>query len=317
MTEYSPYGSPCGSQIRSCFFDGLPVTPPRALFGDRDRDGDEAASSPAKKQKLKTGSAPISGPSDAPSKRKKIPISGLPVLEWETADFYQIFEKIGEGSYGEVHRIHLHKDTGNPNSPSFALKIVPSGRASPKDLSVEGQNYGSPGCNWGVAMTTPDGTFIGVSTLAKPLSETDITAANIDELIVLTSKSLMQADILVVNDANPYNIGIIEQGIPTVIFGEDGLPCAGPPILEKTVKIIDVGPVYEPENADPKFSAIIPAEDMILEKDIMKYRRFKCDVMTAWLRNRLLAEPRNEYDLVREICKSPSYGYTYAAGDRR
>jgi hypothetical protein len=309
MTEYN---SPFGRNIRSVF-DRLPVTPPRALFGDREVD---LFSSPGKKIKL--GSGASGGPPDAPSKRKKIPILGLSVLKGgEPTVFCQIFEKIGEGSFGNVHRIQFNSDTGNPNSPSFALKTVHSGRASPKDLSVEGEKYGKPGCNWGVAMTTHDGTFFGVSTLAKPLSEADITPENIEEIIYLTSVALREADISVVNDANPYNIGIIEPGTPTVIFGEDGLPCAGPPILEKTVKIIDVGPVYEPENANPQFSAMISAENMRVEKDVMKYRRFKCDVMTAWLWNRLLAEPRNEYDIVREICKSEKYGYTYAAGDKR
>jgi hypothetical protein len=286
------------------------------LFGD----DEDSFSSPVKMQRLETGSAPISGPPpEQPSKRKgKKPIPGLPVLEDNDADFYKIIGKLGEGSFGKVvTRIQLKNEAGNPDSPSFALKIVPSGRASPKDLSAEGNNFGKKGCNWGVAMTTPDGTFIGVSTLAKPLSEADITAENIDEIIALTSEALMEADVTVVNDANPNNIGIIEPGTPTVIFGQDGLPCAGTPIRKRTVKIIDVGPVYEPENANPVFSAMIPVENMEHEKEIMEYRRFKCDMMSALLRNRLLAEPRNEYDIVREICNSELYGYTYAAGDRR
>jgi hypothetical protein len=321
----SPCGSPCDFEIRSCFKDSFETTPPgtpRVLFGEKDAGAVDLLSSPSpsplKKQKLNIGSASISGPPDAPSKRKKNkPIPGLPVLDDDDADFYQIIGYLGEGSFGKVKRIQLKNDARNPDSPSFALKIVPSGRASPKDLSDEGNNFGKKGCNWGVAMTTPDGTFIGVSTIAKPLSDADITAKNIDEIIALTSEALMEANISVLNDAGPSNIGIIEKGTPTVIFGQDGLPCAGPLILEKTVKIIDVGPVDEPENANPMFSAMIPAENMIHENEIMKYRRFKCDMMSALLRNRLLAEPRNEYDIVREICNSETYGYTYAAGDRR
>jgi hypothetical protein len=318
----SPCRSPCGFEIRSCFKDSFetpPGTPQRVPFGEEGAGAVDLLSfpSPLKKQKLKDGSASISGPPDAPSKRKKKPIPGLPVLDDDDAHFYQIIGNLGEGSFGKVKKIQLNNDARNPDSPSFALKIVPSGRASPEDLSAEGNNFGKKGCNWGVAMTTPDGTFIGVSTIAKPLSDADITAQNIDEIIALTSEALMEAGIPVLNDAGPSNIGIIEKGTPTVIFGEDGLPCAGPPILEKTVKIIDVGPVDEPENANPMFSAMIPAENMIHEEEIMKYRRFKCDMMSALLRNRLLTKPRNEYDIVREICNSETYGYTYAAGDRR
>jgi hypothetical protein len=291
---------------------------PRKLFPE-DAGAVDLYASPLKKQKLTNGIAPISGPPPEQPRKptKPKPIPGLPVLDDDDADFYQIIGNLGKGSFGKVKSVQFKNDTGNPDSPSFALKIVRSGRASPNDLSAEGQNYGKKGCNWGVAMTTCDGTFIGVSTMAKPLSKANITAVDIDEIIALTSEALMEADVTVFNDANPNNIGIIEPATPTVIFGQDGLPCAGPPVLKRMVKIIDVGPVYEPENADPKFSAMISAEDMKQEKDVMKYRRFKCDMMSALLRNRLLPEPRNEYDIVREICNSEPYGYTYAAGDRR
>lgn len=309
----SPYGSPCDFRIRSCLSD-LSGTPPRVLFAGESAD---LYSSPIKVRMMNDGDrSPISGP--PPEQPRKLPkpkpIPGLPVLDDDKSKFYQIIGNLGKGSFGKVRKVQF---TGNPDSPSFALKIVGSGRASPKDLSVEGKNYGKPGCNHGVSMTTSDGTFMGFSSIATPLSDAVVNSDNIDELISLTSDVLMTADISVVNDANPNNIGIIEPATPTVILGKDGLPCAGPPVLKRTVKIIDVGPVYEPENADPKFSAMISAEDMISEKDVIKYRKFKCDVMTAWLRNRLLAEPRNEYDIVREICKSEAYGYTYAAGNRR
>ena len=332
MTEFnSPCGSPCGSpngspcsspygafQIRSCF-DEFQGTPLRNLFGGENAGEVDLYSSPVKRKKLENGIAPISGPPPEQPRKptKPKPIPKLTVLDDDKHEFYQIIGKLGKGSFGKVKKVELRSNTGNPDSPSFALKIVRRGRASPNDLSAEGQNYGKPGCNWGVAMTTCDGTFFGVSTLAKPLSEAYITAENIDEIIALTSEALMEADVTVVNDANPFNIGIIEPATPTVIFGQDGLPCAGPPVLKRMVKIIDVGPVYEPENADPKFSAMISAEDMKQEKDVMKYRRFKCDMMSALLRNRILVEPRNEYDIVREICKSETYGYTYAAGNRR
>lgn len=325
MSEFnSPFSSPCGAfQIRSCLHD-LPGTPPRRLFGGQDDCTAEAVdliSSPQKKQRLETGSSPISGPPEAPrkpTKKKSGPIEGLPVLQ----DGFTpcILKKIGKGSFGRVFQVCFSGDDTS-TAPSFAMKVikvVPGGRSSPSDLFREASNYGSPKCNLGVGMSSPDGSkYFGFSTIAVPLDKAQITEENIRKIITMTNDCIMGANFPLITDANPGNLGIIRSGTPMPILGEDGLPRAGSLVQEDEVVIIDGGAFDSPNDCNGKYGALFDEDAMVSLEAQQKYRRFKCDVLSALLRNRLLSEPRNEYDIVREICKSPLYEYTYAAGDRR
>ena len=322
MTEFN---SPRGAfQIQSCLHD-LPETPPRVLFGGQDDCTAEAVdelSSPLKIRMIDGGaSLPISGPPEAPRKRTKKPmgpIEGLPVLQ----DGFTpcILKKIGKGSFGKVFQVCFPGDDTS-TAPSFAMKVikvVPGGRISPSDLRNEASSYGSPKCIPGVGMSSPDGRqYVGFLTIAEPLDKASITHENIEEIDGMTRDAIMEGDFPLITDSSPENIGIVRAGTPTPILGENGLPCAGSLVENDEVVIIDGGRIPHPNDCNGKYGALFDEGAMDSVEAQQKYRRFKCDVLSALLRNRLLAEPRNEYDIVREICKSPLYGYTYAAGDRR
>jgi hypothetical protein len=318
----SPCGSPCGA-FQSCLV-GSPKTPCRLFVEDDEADKLFSSSSSPKKPKLDTGKpAIICGPPEAPRKQRKkpkgpVPIEGLPVLP---DDFYiNRLEQIGEGSYGQVFKVNL-VNCGIPESQSFAMKVIsviPGGRTTPNDLRCEAANFGSPKCVPGVGMSSPDGkTYYGFSPIAVPLDKFPITSQNIEEVIDLTKAAVMDGHLSVAADACPENMGFLSAATPTVVLGENGLPCAGVEIEEDCVKFIDIGNADSPNDCNPKYGALFDEGAMDSDEAHLKYRRFKCDMMSALLRNRLLAEPRNEYDIVREICNSETYGYTYAAGDRR
>lgn len=322
----SPCGSPCDSscdafQIRSCFdeFPGTPPGTPRKLFPEEDAEAVDLYASPPKKQKLETGSAPITGPPEIvrkkPSKKPDAPIEGLPVLP---ADFTPyIWGKIGEGSFGTVFKVSFPDD----DASSFAMKVinlVPGGRSSLSDLRNEASNYGSPKCIPGVGMSSPDGKkYFGFSPIAEPLNNASITSKNVEGINNMTNDAIMGANFPLITDSNLENLGIIRAGTPTPVLGENGLPCAGSLVEKDEVVIIDGGKFGCPNDCNGKYGALFDENAMDSEEAQQKYRRFKCDMMSALLRNRILVEPRNEYDIVREICKSETYGYTYAAGNRR
>jgi len=312
----SQFDSPCGFKIQSCIDDFL-GTPPRKLFVEEDA----GYSSPQKKQKLDTGSAPSSGPPEVvrkkSSKNPAGPIKGLPV---KPDDFFiKQLQKIGTGSYGEVFRVTLD-NFEIPESPSFAMKVIsviPGGRTSPNDLRCEAANFGSQKCVPGVGMSSTDGkTYYGFSPIALPLNELPITSENIEKVDDLTRDAVMKGPFSVAADACPENMGFLSAGTPTPVLGENRLPCAGSPVANDEVVFIDLGNA-EPNDCNPKYGALFDEGAMNSDDAKLKYRRFKCDMMSALLRNRILPEPQNEYDIVRKICKSKLYGYTYAAGDRR
>jgi hypothetical protein len=324
MTEYN---CQCGSQIRSCFEVSFGIPPIRVLFEDAGAGACAGAidllSSPSKMMKLESGSSAIScGPPEAPRKPRKktdvlVPIEGLSVLP---NDFYiNRLKCIGKGSYGEVFSVKLG-NFGIPESPSFAMKVIsviPGGRTSTNDLRYEAKNFGSPKCVPGVGMSSTDGkTYYGFSPITVPLDKLPITSENIEKVYDLTRDAVMKGPFSVAADACPENMGFLSAGTPTPVLGENRLPCAGSPVENDEVVFIDLGNA-EPNDCNPKYGALFDEGAMKSDEAKLKYRRFKCDMMSALLRNRLLAEPRNEYDIVRKICKSKLYGYTYAAGDRR
>jgi hypothetical protein len=317
----SPRGSPRGSSNGSRLNNDFPGTPSRVLFGG----GDDKYLSPPKKQKLETGSVPletgsvpISGPPPEIGRKKASknpagPIKGLPVLP--NGFEPKIAGELGEGFFGKVFQVRFPGD----DTSSYAMKVVevvPGGRSSPIDLRIEASNYGSPKCNFGFGMSSPDGRqYFGFSCIAEPLDNAPITPENIEEMDSKTRDAIMGANFALITDASLENMGIVRAGTPTPILGEDGLPCAGSLVEQDKVVIIDGGEFDSPNDCNGKYGALFDEDAMESLEAQLKYRRFKCDVVSALLRNRLLAEPRNEYDIVREICKK--YGYTYAAGDRR
>lgn len=312
MAEFnSPCGSPNGSRLNNDF----PGTPSRVLFGV----GDEKYLSPPKKQKQETGSVPISGPPEIgrkkTSKKPADPIKGLPVLP--NGFEPKIAGELGKGSFGKVFQVRFPGD----DTSSFAMKVInvlPGGRSSPSDLRKEASNYGSPKCIPGFGMSSPDGSqYFGFSPIAEPLDKATITQENIDEIESKTCDVIMKSDFPKITDSSLENMGILRAGTPTPILGKDGLPCAGFVVEKEEVVIIDVGSIQHPNDCNGKYGALFDEGAMDSEEAQLEYRRFKCDVLSALLRNRLLAEPRNEYDIVREICNSEPYGYTYAAGDRK
>jgi hypothetical protein len=323
MSEFnSPCSSPCGFQIRSCF-DSLPETPVcDVLFGNEDALAVDLFSSPAKMQKIDEGTSfPISGPPEAPRKVSKKPVSpieGLPVLP---EDFKPIIlKKIGKGSFGNVFQVCFLSDDSfdRPLYAMKVIKVVPGGCSSQSDLRKEASNYGSPKCNVGFGMSSHDGrNYYGFSTIAQPLDTVPITSENIKNIIDMTKDAIMKAKFSLITDANPGNLGIIRAGTPTPILGEDGLPHAGSPVKNNEVVFIDLGDIESPNDCNGKYGALFDEREMDSEEEQLKYRKFKCDMISALLRNRILAEPRNEFNIVREICNSEPYGYTYAAGDRR
>jgi len=317
----SSCGSPCDFQIRTCLSD-LSGTPPRVLFAGEGESAD-LYSSPTKVRRMNDGDrSPISGPPEAPRKhlKKKLsgPIKGLPVLP---DDFkIQINGELGRGSFGKVKSVHLEENP-SVSSPVFAMKvieIIPGGRVSPTDARKEAENYGSRGCIPGFGMSSSDGkTYFGFSPIVEPLDKTLVTINNIKLITDMARTAIMAAKISMVFDVSTENMGIIRAGTPTPILGGDGLPCAGPIVEKEEVLLLDPGNNDGPNDCNGKYGALFDEGVMDSEDEQLKYRRFKCDVMSALLRNRIVSEPRNEYDIVREICKSEAYGYTYAAGDRR
>jgi len=311
----SPCRSPCGSPNGSRLNNDFPGTPSRVLFGG----GDDKYLSPPKKQKQETGSFPISGPPEIgrkkASKKPADPIKGLPVLP--NGFEPKIAGKLGEGSFGKVFQVRFPGD----DTSSYAMKVVevvPGGRSSPIDLRIEASNYGSPKCNFGFGMSSSNGSqYFGFSCIAEPLDNAPITPENIEEIDSKTRDAIMGANFGLITDASLGNMGIVRAGTPTPILGEDGLPCAGSIVEQDKVVIIDGGEFDSPNDCNGKYGALFDEDAMNSLEAQLKYRRFKCDVVSALLRNRLLPEPRNEYDIVREICNSELYGYTYAAGDRR
>jgi hypothetical protein len=256
-------------------------------------------------------------PPDAPAKKKisTEPIKWLPVLT-ELSKHFDLLEKIGKGSFGKVFAARLKNNPCDSPPITVALKrIRMGGRSSPTDVRMEAANFGSPGCVPGFGASSSNGSeYYGISPIAIPLNNFKLSSEKFKAINALTMDALNVAPFSVVMDASPENMGFIPAGTPTLVLDENGLPCIGKPIEKDCVKILDLGNAESPNDCTAKYGAVFGEDEMQSEEEKSKYRKFKCEMMTALLRNRISEFPRDEYDIVRNLCKD--YGYTYAAGDR-
>jgi hypothetical protein len=270
--------------------------------------------SPFKRQKI---SFELEPPKKPTKKKVSKIIPGLPVLDDLQMDMkIDICKNIGSGSFGNVYQIRLKDHLGKPKSPYFAMKIIlPGERTCHKDLIAEASNFCKDGCIPGFAMSKSDGTYLGFSPIAEPLSQKIIHSGNIEKILKLMHEAIMNAQIQVVNDVNMQNMGYISKGTPTIVLDENGFPCEGPPISRDIVRIIDLGECEAPEDANPLYTALIPVENMIEQDDINKFRKFKFEMMDALLRNKILpiSQQVSHEIIVSEICKK--YEYQYAKGE--
>lgn len=226
---------------------------------------------------------------------------------------------LGKGSFGEVYSVCFPppagSPSGTPNSPPIAVKIVKPGKVGPKALKEEAANFDSPGCAQGVAMQGDDETYYGFSSIATPLSKmTEIGAEMLESVIQMMKPAIMVAPIGVVYDCKPENLGFIPKGTPTVKVGVDGQPCVGDLTEEDQVVFIDNGMIRSPEEADKNYNPLIDDEDMEMDKAKLTFRKFKCKMMEALLRNQFALNPLDDCDIVAPLCVE--YGYTYATGVR-
>lgn len=247
-----------------------------------------------------------------PSPPKKPKVSktkatlGLPILS--TPLFFG--RVLGKGSFGEVQEVRL------PNSPLFvAVKSVKPGKLSAKILREEAANFGSPGCANGFALGGEDGTYYGFSSIAIPLNNMhEVGRENLESVIDLTKKAILTAPIHVIYDAKPENFGFIPQGTSTVTVDENGQPCVGPLTTADKVEIIDLGRIESPEEADKFFNPLLDDEAMETEKAEILFRKFKCDMMEALLRNQFSEIQDDDKQIVADICTK--FGYRYAGGEQ-
>ncbi len=310
MLYSTPPGSPCGSP-RDFQIPLFPGTPPRALF--ESDDGEDFTSSPSKFRKTSESESCPKAPTR--QRKQKGPIEGLPILSDDSRIRIRKIDEIGEGSFGIVFSVIC------PGTPDymFAMKeVAVSGRSSPSDLCQEAANFGKPGCVPGFAMSSPKGDKCYLfSPICDPLDKTNqVNGENIEEMISELMKSIMEAPFPVITDAGLSNMGFAPAGTPTPVSGENGLPCAGDPIPKDCVLFLDIGN-NDPNDCNPMTSALFDEDEMNTEEEQLQYRKFKCDLIAALLRNRILdlEVRRDECDIARKICEK--YGYTYAGGNRK
>lgn len=275
-----------------------------------------------------TGEVPgiPSGPPPAPSKfmKKKsgpeepttLALKGLVLL---TILWKQI-ANLGAGSFGTVVKVVFLPSPGSPPgtpcSPPVAMKTVTqSKQQSAKALRAEAANLGSPGCASGVAATCEKGKLYLFTPIAIPLTKMyRIGATLLEEVIRLTKKAIMKAPLSVVFDCNPNNLGFVRLGTTTVVADENGQPCAGPPTDANSVVFLDLGYCPSPEEANKDFNPILDNEAVETEEQKANFRKFKCEMMEALLRNQFADMPEDENRIVADLCTT--YSWRYAGGQK-
>jgi hypothetical protein len=226
---------------------------------------------------------------------------------------------LGKGSFGEVHSVCFSppagSPSGTPNSPPIAVKIVKSGKVVPKALKEEAESFNSPGCAQGVAMQGDDETYYGFSSIATPLSKmTEIGAEMLHAVIKMMKPTIMAVPIGVVYDCKPENLGFIPKGTPTVKVGPDGQPCVSNFTDKDQVVFIDIGIIRSPDEADKNFNPLLDDEALETKEQQANFRKFKCEVMEALLRNKFAKMPQDQKQIVANICTK--YGWRYAGGQQ-
>lgn len=343
---HTPPSTPKGSMARTpSSEDG---SSPRVLFADvtptkRERDGDPSSdeddipgtppsSEPLSlKGLLSPGRGGVSGipsvPPRAPSKSKlrrnhdseeqtSLALEGVVLLAvpWKWID------NLGDGSFGTVDKVALlpppGSPLGTPCSPPVAMKTVSqSDRQGPKALRAEAANLGSPGCAFGVATTNDDGDLIIFTSVAVPLSKMgQIGYQLLEEIISLMKISIKEGPLGVILDLKLENLGIIPEGTATVVPDEKGQPSIGPPTQKKQVVILDLGNFLDAEDTDATYTVFLEENDLMTEEQQANFRKFKCEMMEALLRNQFADSPEDEKLIVASICTT--YGWRYAGGQQ-
>jgi hypothetical protein len=249
-----------------------------------------------------------SPPKKMKKKATKLPatLKLAPILR-KTISFVKL---LGKGSFGKVYEVTL------PDSPlSVAMKYIRSGTLTAKMLRNETANFGSPGCANGVAMADENGTYYAFSEIAIPLNRMrEIGFENLESVIQMTNDALMNAPINVVYDAKPENLGFIPKGTLTVERDENEQPCGGLLTSQNQVKIIDCGCIESPEEADKVFNPLLDDDDIKTQDAQNLFRKFKCEMMEALLRNQFAEIPKDEKLIVSYYCTQ--YGWRYAGGQQ-
>ena len=300
FTDETPTKRTCNGDQSS--EDGVPGTPPSGRFSLI------GLLSPGRREVPGILSGP---PPRAPSKLMKIK-SGPESLALEGLVILTILWKwiadLGTGSFGTVDEVAFQPPTGSPPgtpcSPPVAMKIaMQSDRQGPKALLAEAANVGSPGCASGVATTCKEGHLYLFTSVAIPLTKMyQIGATFLEEVIRLTKEAIMKAPLPVVFDCKPDNLGFVPSGTTTVVADENGQPCAGPPTDANSVVFLDLGNCRSPEEADKDFNPLLDNEAVETKEQQANFRKFKCEMMEALLRNQFADSPEDENRIVADLC---------------
>lgn len=310
------YGSPNGSLSRALF--RTPNGTPKRTRDDPHSDGEDAPRTPEHNFSFKgmlfskRGDGPAQDhcsnfEKTSPPKIRRFNVENLknslklPILE-KTLSFGNM---LGKGSFGKVYEVKL------PGSPlSIAVKVVEAGNMSAKALRQEANSFGSPGCPEGVPFAGEDGTYYAFSSIAIPFDRIDVE--KLESVVKMTKEAMVTLDNKKLYDAKPENFGFIPRGTPTVQKDENGQPMVGPLTTEDQVVLLDMSEHKSPEDADGIFNPLLDDEALETKEQQAIFRKFKCEMMEALLRNQFADSPEDEKKIVAGICTK--FGYRYAGG---